>query len=171
VFAAGIVSMVCGCDLLFPLVEDAGPPPGTAFACGPSLSCSLSNPNVGCCVLTNVDAGKAPGSYHYECVTGAQCAKDDGLDAANHVEIHCDNGAQCPTAGQVCCWPSTPVPTTTYCFPMSDVNCANELCDPDAATPCIGVRHVGFECVPASSVVGLGLAPLGYNVCVPPDAG
>ena len=191
-FAVGVVAMFgAGCDLVLPIVEgeagvdataDVNPgsdaaeedvlAPPNSFICGPSLTCPLANPNQGCCVITYVDSGVAPNSYEYQCIMGSQCAAANGSDAATRNEIHCDNGAECPGGNDVCCWPSAMVPDTTYCFPASDTGCVYELCDPNAAMPCIGVKHVGWSCVDVSKVGPLGLAPRGYHVCVAPgDAG
>src|SRR5580693_2385864 len=67
--------LVAACDLAFPLHEE---PPQITYACGPSLRCSVSNINVGCCVITNVSTGSPPSNYEYECVTDKQCAIDRG---------------------------------------------------------------------------------------------
>jgi hypothetical protein len=160
--------LVAACDLAFPLHEE---PPQITYACGPSLRCSVSNINVGCCVITNVSTGSPPSNYEYECVTDKQCAIDRGdpADAGPAREITCDNASTCPGDASACCWPSTSVPTVTYCFPTNDINCAYELCDPDAAAPCVDAKHVGWKCVPSSNE--LLTAPLGYNVCAPADAG
>ena len=166
-------AVVTACDLVLPIVEDASvgleaggdsPPPGTSFQCGPSLSCSLANPNIGCCVVPGMYDARAPESYGYECLTPSQCARAQGLDGGTAVEIHCDNGSECPGASpEVCCWPSIANPSTTYCFAADAGNCAYELCDPNAQTPC--VNHRKYMCVPAEAT--LPLAPLGYYVCVP----
>jgi hypothetical protein len=183
------------CDLAFPIVEgspdgsifdaasmdgdvtdstadasgDIGP---TTYQCGPSIMCPLSDVQIACCVITNIiDAStKAPESYEYACVTGVQCAQDNGQDSGSRSEIHCDNGADCPNPDNVCCWPSAATPTTTYCFAASATNCAVELCNPSAQKPCIDINHIGYVCVSVDDT-NLGLAPRGYFVCVPPDGG
>ena len=161
--------LVVGCDVVLPLVEDAGQeaaPPGTTFICGDEgLACTLADPNIGCCVIAGMYDAVAPESYGYECVTPSQCAKDRHSDASYaQLELHCDNGSQCPGSNpQVCCWASTGFPTVTYCFAADASNCINELCDPNAHAPC--VNHPGYACVPASTRIPL--APLGYHVCAP----
>lgn len=141
----------------------------TTVFCGPDLSCSRSNPQIACCVLFS-DSGLPPANYRYECVNNATCAADEGLDGGNAPMITCDDGTDCPNPTDVCCLPSAPQPRVTYCFAPSATNCAYELCNPDAATPCNDVKHIGYVCVPTGSVVPYE-APLGYHVCVPPDGG
>ncbi|HEY1955368.1 MAG TPA: hypothetical protein VGH28_07140 [Polyangiaceae bacterium] len=137
--------------------------------CGPSLECSRSNLSIACCVLFNADSGLPPENYRYECVDNATCAADQGKDSGAAM-ITCDDGTDCPNPADVCCWASTLQPRVTYCFPPSSTNCIYEVCNPDAATPCIDVKHIGWKCVPSGTVDPFE-APLGYHVCVPPDAG
>jgi hypothetical protein len=164
--------------LVFPITESDGSidasgdataeateDPGT-ITCGPDASCSLSNVNIGCCVITNVDSGFPPTNYKYECVDQAQCAKDQGVEAGVGKLISCDEGSDCTNPTDVCCWANTAVPTQTYCFAQDAGNCTNELCDPTTPVPCTNARHVGWKCVPSSGV--LPKAPLGYFVCIAP---
>ena len=130
--------------------------------CGPSLECSLANPAIGCCV-TFRDSGTPPANYGYACLTSTECVEAGGPAT----EIKCDNGKDCPNPSNICCWPSTSVPRVTYCFLPDASNCTWELCDPNAAVPCI--NHPGYACVPSGPPY-YPLAPLGYYFCVR-DAG
>jgi hypothetical protein len=131
----------------------------SSVICGPSLSCSLSTPGNGCCV-TFSDSGVAPENYGYSCSDRANCTEAGGGGGI----IACDHGAECPNHSDICCWPGAPVPRTTFCFAADASNCSTELCDPDAAMPC--VNHPTYSCQPTGPASPLPLAPLGYFICV-----
>jgi hypothetical protein len=130
----------------------------TTLFCGPTLACGRADPTLGCCV-TFSDSGTPPSNYVYACLRKDPCV-DAGGPASS---IACDDGTDCPNPSNVCCWPSTLVPRTTYCFPADAGNCFTELCNPDAPVPCI--NHRGYACVPSGPPY-IPLAPLGYHICV-----
>jgi hypothetical protein len=136
--------------------------PSESVTCGPALSCSIAVPGAGCCV-TFSDSGEAPFNYDYACAGKARC-----LEAGGAGLIACDISTQCPNPSDVCCWPGEQVPRVTYCETVEAGDCAHELCNPDAAMPCI--YHPTYHCVPTGPDSPLPLAPLGYSICVP-DAG
>jgi hypothetical protein len=135
----------------------------TTYACGPVLQCSLSNPALECCVLFS-DSGLPPQNYQYACLGSSACVEAGGPA----IGIRCDEGRDCPNPTDVCCWASTAIPRTTYCFAADAGNCAWELCNPLLPVPC--VNHPGYDCVP-TPIPAIPLEPLGYHVCVKPGGG
>src|SRR5439155_3346652 len=131
--------VMMGCELVLPIHEtvDAGLDASDAASerqqtsdtvfCGPSLSCSLSNPQNGCCV-TFADSGSPPENFIYSCLTKDQCGEAGPPFIAQIIQ--CDEPSDC-AQNQICCWPSTPTPRISYCFPQDAGNCTTELCNPN----------------------------------------
>jgi hypothetical protein len=170
-----LLLVVAGCELALPIHEsvDGGVDAGgdgreqtsdTVF-CGPTLACSISNPQNGCCV-TFADSGSPPQNFIYSCLTKDQCAEAGSPYGAQILQ--CDEPSDC-NAGQVCCWPSTNTPRISYCFAQDAGNCFTEMCNPNDAVPCR--NHPTFNCAPTRPGWPDQNPPLGYTACRNPNLG